>query len=790
MKKLDTMLVRMVKNSKSQYVAVLIILICGVAFFSAMSMAAVNIENTKSDYFENNRFSDLFIQLSGIPAQKAESLTKIPGVSVAEGRLSFDVPMITERRQGTDKEQERINVRVVSTTGESQKLNRLYLLEGSQPQKGSREVLLVKQFAEARKIKVGDTIKLQINGTKTSWEVSGIVLSPEYIYLMENEQALIPSPTTFGVAYAQEEICRQVFDFGGRYNQISIQYGSNSNEDAIIDQLEEELPPYGLQRITKSKDQLSNSMIGEEIKNLKRTSTSLPVVFILVAGLILAMMLSRMVKRDRFKIGILKAMGYRDIQVVSHYVKYAASAGLLGGFLGAIIGMLLAGGMTKMYLIYFYMPLFGTGFYPSYMIVSMLMSSLLCTLSGFFGAKGVLHITPAEAMKPETPKSGRRILLERVRFLWKRLTFSQKLLTKNIFRNKKRTLFVLAGVSMTYGMMLFTMSMPQVMDDFMDLQFKEFQKMDYNISFSRPVNEKALNDLTHLVDAEAIEGKIEYTFELQNGTREKIVNIIGLKQDTQFYNFLDPEGNHITLPDHGILLSENLARSLDLSPGESVRIHTYLADHKDTYLVVQGVIKQTLGINAYMNQDEMGRLLYEKNTINGAYLDSRDPDAASELKKAANIASVAQSEQMRATYDQYMGMVLLSVVFMALFAGILGFSIIYNATIVSINEREMEFSSLRVLGFGKGQIFRMVLGENNLISAVGIVIGIPFGIWMLDYSSFMFSTDVYTITLRPTLQAGVQSALLTILFVLLAQAATYRRISNLDFLQALKNRAT
>lgn len=787
MKKLDTMLVRMISRSKGQYIATLIILITGVAFFSAMSMAAINMEQTKTDYFAKTNFSDLFLQVTEIPAKRAESLTKLPGIAMAEGRLSYDVPMIQGVRTG---EEERITVRLVSTMGEEQKQNRLHLVEGRLPAEGRRELALVQQFAHARNIQLGDSIRLQINGVQSDWEVTGIALSPEYIYLMENEQSLIPSPATFGVAWAPEKLFRQLADQGGRFNEITIQYAKDADETIIIDQLEEVLAPYGLKRIVKSKDQLSNSMIGEEIKNLKRTSTSLPLVFLLVAGLILAMMLSRMVKRDRFKIGILKAIGYRNRAVLFHYVKYAASAGLVGGFLGVLLGTALAGVMTRLYLEYFFMPLFGMGFYPGFLVIAMILSCLFCIVAGILGAREVLTIAPAEAMKPETPRSGKRILMEQARGLWRRFSFSQKLILKNIFRNKKRALFVLAGISLTYGMILFTMSMPQVMDDFMDQQFREFQTMDYNINFKRPTSQQALTDLAQLVDAQAVEGKIEYPFELSNGTRKKTVNLIGLEKDTQFYRFQDPARHPVALPPSGLLLSENLARSLDVTRGDSVRIKSFLPGREDTYLVVQGIISQTMGINAYMDQEAMAKLLFEKNAITGAYLDTRDPKADEQLRKATNIASIANAEQLRGAYEQYMVMVLASVGFMAVFAGILGGSIVYNATIVSINERELEFASLRILGFGKQQLFRMVLSENNLIAAAGILAGIPLGFWMLSASSRLFSTDVYTITLRPTWEAGIQSALLTLLFLLLAQAATYRKIDRLDFLQALKNRSS
>jgi putative ABC transport system permease protein len=143
---------------------------------------------------------------------------------------------------------------------------------------------------------------------------------------------------------------------------------------------------------------------------------------------------------------------------------------------------------------------------------------------------------------------------------------------------------------------------------------------------------------------------------------------------------------------------------------------------------------------------------------------------------------------MRAVYDQYMTMTNLSVGFMVLFSGILGFCIVYNATIVSLGEREMEFSSLRVLGFSKLEIFYMIVRENNIITILGILLGIPVGNALAQSSSAAFSNDIYTIDMSPTVSALIMAGIYTVGFVLLAQLATYRKIKKLDFLQALKSR--
>lgn len=784
LKMIDAMLVRMIFRSKGQFFAVLTIIIIGIAIYTAMSMTSVNMSNTVDTYYKENHFADLFLKTSPVPVQEADKLKKIPGIADADGRIVMDVPFLT------DNKNERVNLRLITIKEDADEINQNTILKGQGLDGNDGEAILIEQFANARGIHVGDSIKIQANGIQYTFDVAGIAANPEYIYLMENNQSIMPDEKNFGVCYITEKMGRQISGLEGSCNEIVIRYdsGMKRSEDELIDDVKNELDRYGIKSIVKREDQYSNSIIHQELTQLNRMADSIPLLFLLVAGLILMMILSRMVKKDRIKIGVLKAIGYGNGQVLLHYVKYAAAAGTIGGIIGSILGMALAGGMTRMYLDYFHIPLLRINFYYSYLALAVILSVIFCTLSGVIGARGVMNITPADAMRSEAPKSGKRILLERMPFFWKRLSFSSKLIGKNIFRNKKRTIFVLTGVTLTYSMMLFTTSMPDVMNQMMNEHFVKFQKMDYNISFQTPVYKSAVNDLKHLIKVDYMEGKLEYPFELTNGNHTQAVSVIGIAKDTQFYSFEDQKGNAVSVPQEGILLSENLASSLQVKKGDFVQIKSYIPGRDDVVLPVQGIIKQTLGMNAYMDIDTMGEKLLEKNVINGVYADSRDPDINEELLHASNVATIMSIADTRAVFDQYMTMMVLSIGFMVLFSGILGFCIVYNATIISVGEREMEFSSLRVLGFSNTEIFLMIIKENNIIMAAGILLGIPVGEMMAKYSSTAFSTDLYSIDMSPTFFAGVMAVVYTVGFIIIAQLATYRRIRKLDFLQALKNR--
>lgn len=790
MKKTDLMLWRMIIHSKAQFLAVLVIITVGIAIFTAVSLAGINLEDSKNQYYKENAFADLGITVDRLPASLIDDLQAVEGIALAEGRITAEIPFIGE-------EDERVNVKLLSVPVEGQKSNILLMREGREIKNANEEAIVLSQFADGRNIKIGDEIVIQVNGIRCELSVVGIAYSPEFIYLIESIQSMMPAAGSYGVVYVDEALTMQLMGMEGAYNEVYFLYEEDAkgnlpekySEEDIISEIEKIAQPYGLTYTTKQEHQLSNALIGEEINGLKKSGVALPVMFLLVAALVIAMMVSRMVTKDRIKIGVMKAMGYSNASVFSHYIKYSLAAGLLGGILGIIAGYMLAGYMTDMYADFFEIPSYGMKIYWRYVFGGAVLSSVFCMIFGAYGSRGVLKVVPAESMQSESPKEGKRIFLEAFPSFWKRLSFSRKLIMKNIFRNKKRSLFVLMGVSLTFGTIMFTMTMPDIIDDMMVKQFEEVQTMDYNVSFSRPVLKTAARDIGYeLSETSYVEGRIEYPFEISVGNRLKAVTIIGLTPDSRVMHLSNLSEQPIQPGSGEILLTENLANSLKVSIGDKVRVKSYNPDGRDSYLTVQDIVKQTMGMNAYMNIDDMGDILLEHGVITGVYINTSDQNVVSTLRRMDNVSTILSSQDMKNMFLEYMGLMGIMLSMMVLLSGILGFSIVYNATIVSLSERKMEFSSLRVMGFGKDEIFRMMLSENTLIAIAGILLGVPMGYGMTAYSSAVFSTDLYTLYMSPTPTSILAAFVFTVLFLLFAQFATYEKIRKLDFLQALKNR--
>ncbi|HYE84349.1 MAG TPA: FtsX-like permease family protein [Clostridia bacterium] len=782
MKKLDRRLLRMVRHSKGQFVSITVIVAVALCIYVMLNVTIINVKNAVDHYYNTTNISDLVVELMRIPQGALEDLKSIKGINDVQGRVSFDVPLQVE------DEDERVNIRIMSIPDNGGSIYKLYKAENSSTElNDDNDVILLKQFAEARNIKGSDIITPRINGRLHNMKVSGVASSSEFTYLMENEQSLLPALDKFGVAYVTEAFAQSVFGYRGSYNEVLITIDDQENIDDIIDLVEKKLDKYGVKKITKLEDQLSNNVLTQKIEGMEMMSSVLPVMFLLVAAIIISIMLSRIVNNDRMAIGVLKALGYSNIKVLSHYAKYALAIGLTGSITGIIGGLLLANPMSQLYVFYFNIPLAGIEIQYDYIINGIFLTSIFCIGSGLFGARGVIRIMPADSMRPEAPKAGRRILIERITFLWKHVTFSWKMVIRNIMRNKRRFAFLVIGLALAYAINTVPLFMTDAFVSMFELQYGEYQKMDYTIEFAKPQNEKVIVDLNHLIDAKKIEPRLDYPFELVNGWRKKTVSITGVPQETAFYVFKDRNDNDIKLPEKGIFITEAISKALKVEKGDTITVKSFLPGRDDITLQVADIFKQYLGANAYMNIEIMEKLLLESQMLTGVSVASED-DLKEKLKDVKNISAVRSAGDMKQAFVEYLDTMNIMIMFYMLFGGILGFALIYNATIIGISERTTEFASLRIMGFDKKDVYSMITKENFVMAGIAILVGIPLGTGMINGMVESFSSDMITFPVMLSPKIFIQAALASIFFVIIAQLATLKKVYNLNFIDALKSR--
>lgn len=783
MKKLDKRLLRTIRQSKGQFISLSSVIIVTLIVYVSFSMVADQLNNSIHQYYDETNFAHIFVDVNRVPGNAVDDLLSIDGVNKVQGRVVSDVPLRVEDPN------EKVNVRIVSVPSSEDQINSLFVLSGDKLKAGTRTTSVLQQFFIGREMELGDTLNPFIGGTEYSLEIVAEVGSPEYIYLMENEQTLLPNDQGFGVIYVPEEFAQSAFGFQGSYNNIivTIDQSQESRIDIIADDIEDKLDKFGVRNIITRKDHLSHSVMHQEVESMKLMSQAMTIIFLLVASLVISIMLSRIVKKDRIGIGVLKGLGYGTPKILMHYVKYSIAIGLTGSVFGILLSIPVSRMLVNLFIQFMNIPMFRSEIDNKYLILGTLLTTVFCVAAGLIGARSVLKITPADAMRPEMPRTGKKMWIEGFQGIWGKVTFSWKMVLRNISRTKKRAFFLVIGIALTFAITMLPIFMTTIWDTLFEKQYGEFQKMDYSIDFVKPMDKSSLHELNQLTEIDYMEPKVEIPFELEVGWRKEIVNIVGVQRDTKMYGFITESGREIKLPQKGVILTSRLARQLKVGPGDIISINSVLPGGSDKTIEVKAVVEQYFGKNAYMDIQQIYDILEERDIATGVLVNS-EYDIVPDLQDVKNISTINSMEDMTNMIVEYVDMIIASMGTMLFFAGILGFAIVYNITIVSINERIMEFSSLRVLGLDKKDIFKLVTRENSLMTVLGIILGMPIGYLMIIGLIDAVSTEMYSIPTVIESHIYVYAAIGTIVFVVIAQMATYKKIKNLNFMDALKNR--
>jgi putative ABC transport system permease protein len=785
MKKLNKMLLREVKNSRAQFIAAVTVVLLGISMFTAALISYRNLKSSKDFYYEQYKFLDYYAVVKGISGQVVDKIRTLEDVKEAEGRFSLEA--------GADMgEDKRVTVRLLSLPqGRRPAVNDLYVVQGSYQATNKASCLVSKSFAEHYKLTSGSTMKINLKNKKYELSIEGIVQSPEFIYEIKSAASPAPSPEDFGIVYIKESSLKEMIGTEGLYNEVHVSFKDSSNSEAAVKNIEEVLKPYGFITGVSRKDQLSNTMISNEIEEMKEIAVMFPALFLGVAAMIIYIMLRRIISNQRTSIGVMKALGYKNKRILWHYMLYALLIALIGFIPGTVLGMGLGMLLTTMYNKIFSIPVMKVNLYGDLFAFGTLLSIVFCLTAGYNAAKRVLKIEPAEAMRSEAPAKGRRIMLENIKFIWNRLSFGTKMSIRNIFRNRKRALLTAFSTSLTIMFIMVALFFMDSINYILKAHFTKFQKQDYKISYSKPETLEELRKLEKINGIEKKEPILELPSELKRNGKKEDTLIIGLSKNSSLYSLFDEEKRDVAVPKEGILVAETLADRLALKAGDTIAITLFGAEKLEKNIKVSGIVKQYAGFNCYMNIEELQALTGLKDSLSGALLKveaEKDKEVKAELLKDTNISTV---ESRVKSYENFKGLMKFMYVFfivMIVFGAFMGFSIIFNTTVINITERKRELASLKVLGYSKKEIQRVVFKENIFLGIFALIPGLAIGRIMCSVFGTQFSNEFFTFEIYISPATYTIAALSMFLFIIMAQHANRKRLVGLDMVEVLKDR--
>ncbi len=788
MDKLAVKLLRDIKSSRGQFIAVVAVVFVGILVYTSMYMSYQNLGNSTEAYYESHRMAHLTFTIQGAPKGIIERVAGVDGIKMATGRLSAEVALDIPGYE------ERIFGRIISLPERREPIvNELFLIKGSYF-KGDvpGQALLEQQFTNYYKIPRGGIVYPIIDGKRYELKQVGVVSSPEYLYPIRSATDMASAlPGSFGVIYVPYQTAGDMLGQNGQFNEIAVYLNDPAKQEEVISKVKSILRPYGLKETVKLKDQLSNMMIKQEIKELETFAVAFPVIFLTAAAMVMYILLLRMVKNQRGQIGVLRAMGFSKRRIWLHYLLYALLIGLLGSILGVLAGYVLGKYLTQMYTTWFNIPVLTIKIYWKALLVGTGLTTVFCLAAGLQATHSIVRLSPIEAMRPEVPTSFKKPWLERKGLQWFALSIASKMVLRNLFRNGLRTLLTSVGIVMAVGLVVVSLFLYDAFDYLMTEDFQRQQIHDMKVSFTRPLPVAAATSLVKIEGVDQAEPVLELPFEMRNGSRKEEAALTGLNPGTGMYRFSTPGGQPVRLPASGILVAEQLADKLKVKTGDYLRTKSLIGEEKKTTVRVAGVIKQYIGGGCYGSIDQVGRLAGEGPAATGALLKVKyraENGIRKELNKSNLVSTVAITRAMLDIFQQYMGMFYTFIGVSVTFAGVMGVAVIFNTTTVNILERQRELVSLRVMGFSFRETARMVVMENLVLGVFTLLVGLPYGNLLARWLVRALANEIMSMPVVIYPRTYLMVAVLTMVMIILALVPNLRYLKSLNLVEVIKTK--
>lgn len=783
---LDIKLLRDIWHMRGQAIAVGMIVACGVAIMVMALGTLSTLSASRDAYYERYRFADVFASVRRAPESAAARLREIDGVQTVETRI---VRLVILRIENVE---EPANAQIVSLPDEGESvLNRLVLFQGRYPEARSPgEIVISNAFAEANDLKTGDAIEAVMNGRLQSLTVVGIGDSPEFIYAL-GPGTLLPDDRLFGIFWMRRRALEAAFDLDGAFNSVSLTVAPGTDTEAVIDQADDVLAPYGGTGAFDRSDQLSNAFVDSEMNQLKTMARIIPAVFLIVSAILIHSILNRLIQTERQQIGLIKAFGYSRAEITWHYLKFAIAITTGGVLAGFALGFVLQNLITHLYAETFRIPDL-TWRVDGFALIAGSVAALGSAIAGSMSAAlGAAKLSPAEAMQPAPPVNYHQGWLRYIlQMRW--LDEPTRLILRHIFRFPARTAANLFGIAAAVTLLIGTLFSFDAIDDMMDQMFFRTNAHDAAVTFFEARNEVAVSELSRLPGVMTAEGVRDVPARLVSGYRSERVSITGLPEEATLRRVLSADGRFVDMPPAGIVLSSQLAGMLDVTTGDTVTAHVLDATRPVVDLPVTAIIDEFVGTPAFMDLTALNALLDQPPTVSGAYL-KLDPRQQSEFEDSVierpGIAGVSLRAAAIDSFEETLQeTIYIMMGIYAVIGGAIAAGVVYNAARISLTERGRELASLRVLGFTNNEVGYILLGELAIVALIGIPIGCIGGVALAHLIATAMATELYRIpiTVNPS-TLGI-AALIVLFSSTIAALFVVRRVRSLDLIAVLKTR--
>ena len=525
-----------------------------------------------------------------------------------------------------------------------------------------------------------------------------------------------------------------------------------------------------------------------------------PLMFFLVAALVSLTTMTRMVEEQRGHIGTMKALGYSKKDIAMKYLFYAGSATLSGGAVGILVGQKLFPYVIQVSygIMYDCLKQPDIPYRPVFAIQAMLISFVCIMLATGLSCMNELRESPAELMRPAAPKVGKRVLLEYIPLIWKRLNFTTKSTFRNIFRYKKRLFMTIFGISATMALLVTGFGLRDSIIDLAEIQYDNIQLYDAMITFSGTDEEK--KDLGQwLEDEKDVAASTMVHMEMvdvstEEGNGEVYLCVPENKEDFQTMTVLQNRTSEevYTLDGEGILLTEWMADTLGVSAGDSITMEK--EDGSSSQEVqVMGVVENYIMNYAYMSPQYYEKIYGEPAEFEVMYAEftpegqERENELGSEILQQPGVYNVSYTSDTKREINDMLQALVLVIIVLIVTAALLAFVVLYNLNNVNITERRRELATLKVLGFYDQEVAAYVYHENIILTLMGIVVGVGLGTLLHQYIIHTIRVDMVMFGQHVSLVSFLISTVLTAVFSAFVNFVMYFKLKEINMVESLKS---
>lgn len=824
---------RSIIKEKKRFFSIMLITVLGVTMLTGIKAACVDLRYSADQFFDQQELFDIRVVSSlGLTNDDLEALKTIKGVQRVEG----DYSEIRYVQEGDKKST--VELKTIKENG----MNRPYLLEGELPQQID-EIVVTKKYLSKTGKGIGDTITMEktnpnINGKEetmpTAYTITGVVIDALDINSDEGAASFRSTATTDYTFFVLEEAIEHhiytaidlVLEEGKEFNTFSKEYESYVGQvvKTIESQIKEEREQARYEEmIAQAQAQLSQQVEQEQVSDeltkikmpkwyvqdrsslsgytniqtdaecIETIGTVFPIIFFVVAVLISLTTITRRVEEERGLIGTYKSLGFSNREIQKKYLVYALAACILGGIIGNIFGFIVLPNIIFIVFgVMYQLPEYQLQFNAIYGLGGVLLFTLGIVVATILSCRHELKQMPARLIRPKAPRTGSRVVLERITPIWKRLSFLNKVTARNLFRYKKRFFMTIFGIMGCTALVLCGFVIKDSVTELLPLQYERTYQYDLMTVAKSEENDKLLS---YLKEDDRIADFINIqvdSVKIINEDKDEIkVQLMVVPEGLSLESYIHLESTNdqeIALEDHGIIVTQNAGDVLEFGADDFVYLQTL--NLEQVKVKVSSLVKNYLGNTVYMTQETYENLFGEFSP-NGvlvnlkAHTDSLQ--YADEFGKRDGVISVVSTESLKEEFSTAFSLINMVVYILIILAAGLAFTVLFTLSTTNISERERELATIKVLGFYDREVHSYVNKETMILTGIGILVGLPVGYLLgngltqvLKMPSIHFAVSIYPISY-------VISAIMAFLFALVVNLMTNRSLDGIEPVEALKS---